>query len=162
LGYFSLKDDYDVIRWLQENVQGTPVIMEGRSSAGSYSEYHWNARMSIYAGLPSVLGWNFHQRQQRTFDPLPRVVSQRDANVNAFYTTTSIDTAWSILQRYDVSYIIVSSLEHAYYPAESLAKFDQMVTEGLLEVAYETGTAKVYRVNKDENFHLVEDARGGI
>jgi YYY domain-containing protein len=159
LGYFSLKDDYDIIRWLQENVQGTPVIMEGRSSG---SEYKWNARISIYTGLPSVLGWNWHQRQQRTFDPLPRLVSQREANVNAFYTTTNIDTAWSILERYDVSYIIVSGLERAYYAEEGLAKFDQMVTDGLLEVAYETGTAKVYRVNKDENFHLVGDARGGI
>jgi YYY domain-containing protein len=159
LGYFSLKDDYDVIRWLQENVQGTPVIMEGRSLP---SEYHWNGRISIYTGLPSVLGWNFHQRQQRTFDPLPRVVQQRDANVNAFYWTQDVNIAWGILQRYDVSYIIVSDLERAYYPSERLAKFDLMVKQGLLTEVYQQGAAVIYQVNKDSDFARVEDVPGGI
>jgi uncharacterized membrane protein len=159
LGYFSLKDDYDVIRWLQENVQGTPVIMEGRSLP---SEYHWNGRISIYTGLPSVLGWNFHQRQQRTFDPLPRVVQQRDANVNAFYWTQDVNIAWGILQRYDVSYIIVSDLERAYYPSERLAKFDLMVKQGLLTEVYRQGAAVIYQVNKDSDFARVEDVPGGI
>ncbi len=159
LGYFSLDDDYNMIRWLQENVQGTPIIMEGRSLP---SEYHWGGRVSIYTGLPSVLGWNFHQRQQRTFDPLPRLVQQREANVNAFYTTLDIDTAWGILQHYDVSYIIVSNLERAYYPADALAKFDRMAGQGLLEVVYQQGAATVYKVIKNANFELTEDALGGI
>ncbi|MBZ0291955.1 MAG: DUF2298 domain-containing protein, partial [Anaerolineae bacterium] len=158
LGYFSLKDDYDMIRWLQENIQGTPTIMEGRSDR----EYRWESRVAIYTGLPAVVGWNFHQRQQRTFDPLPRLVQQRVANVNSFYTTHDIATAWSILQRYNVSYVIVGNLEKAYYPASGLAKFDTMVEQGKLTVAYQGGAATVYQVNKDADFALAEDASGGI
>jgi uncharacterized membrane protein len=142
---FPLLDDYNVIRWLEENVRGTPVIMEGRSER----EYLWGSRFSIYTGLPSVVGWNWHQRQQRTFNPLPRLVELRVANVNAFYVTRDIASAWNILQFYDVSYVIVSDLERAYYPPQALAKFDTMVQQGLLSVAYQTGNAVVYQVNKD-------------
>ncbi len=155
---FPLAADYDMIRWLEENVQGTPTIMEGRSSG----EYHWEGRVSILTGFPSVNGWNFHQRQQRTFDPLPRLVEQRVANINAFYVTDDIPTAWSILQRYNVAYVIVGGLEHAYYPASSLAKFDTMVTQGLMEVVYEEGTTKVYKVKPDSLFPLEESVPGGI
>jgi uncharacterized membrane protein len=158
LAPFPLDDDYNMIRWLEENVKGTPTIMEGRASG----EYHWEGRVSIQTGFPSVNGWNFHQRQQRTFDPLPRLVEQRVANVNAFYVTDDIPTAWSILQRYDVAYVVVGGLEHAYYPATSLAKFDTMVTQGLLEVVYDQGTTKVYKVKQDSLFPLVESVAGGI
>ncbi len=148
---FPLLDDYNLIRWLQEHIQGTPVIMEGRADR----EYRWEGRISIYTGLPSVVGWNWHQRQQRTFDPMPRLVQQRVANVNAFYSTTEISVAWDILRHYDVSYLIVSNLERAYYPREGLAKFDQMVQLGLLEVVYQQGVARVYAVNQDANLREV-------
>lgn len=158
LAPFPLSEDYNMVRWLEENVQGTPTIMEGRASG----EYRWEGRISILTGFPSVNGWNFHQRQQRTIDPLPRVVEQRVANINAFYVTNDIPTAWKILQRYNVAYVIVGGLERAYYPASSLGKFDTMVTQGLLEVVYEDGMSKIYKVKQDSLFPLEESVAGGI
>jgi YYY domain-containing protein len=158
LSPFPLADDYNLIRWLQENVQGTPTIMEGRADR----EYRWEARIAINTGLPAVIGWNFHQRQQRTFDPLPRLVQQRVANVNAFYTTTETDTAWNILRHYNVSYVVVGNLEHAYYPAEGLAKFARMVEEGRLLPVYQINKSVIYQVNRDAGFNLVEDVAGGV
>ncbi len=158
LSVFPLVEDYNMIRWLEENVKGTPTIMEGRSS----HEYQWEGRVSIQTGFPSVNGWSFHQRQQRTFDPLPRIVEQRVANINAFYVTDNIPTAWRILQRYNVAYIVVGGLEHAYYPEKGLAKFDTMVEQGSLEVVYESGTTRVYKVNQDKQFALEESVAGGI
>ncbi len=140
---FPLADDYTMIRWLQENIQGSPTIMEGQSDR----EYRWQSRVAIYTGLPSIIGWNFHQRQQRTFDPLPTLVHQRMSNVNAFYRLPEIQQAWDIIQHYRVAYVVVSSLERAYYPPEGLAKFERMVTLGLLEVVYQQGDAVVYGVN---------------
>lgn len=140
----DLQEDYQVIRWLQDNVTGTPVIMEAQSEA----EYRWGSRISIYTGMPSVIGWNWHQRQQRTFSPMPQMVQQRVANVNAFYTTTDIPTAANILQHYRVAYVIVSALENARYPQESLDKFDVMTEMGILDVVYENGETRIYAVNR--------------
>ena len=142
----DLSVDYELIRWMQENVEGSPVIMEGRSFP---SEYHWNGRFAINTGLPSVLGWNFHQKQQRTFDPLPRWVDQRDTNIRLFYDTPDVDVAVDMLHHYDVKYIISSGLEQVQSDPEGLAKFDRMVDQGLLSVAYATIGGTIYHVNED-------------
>ncbi|NDJ60118.1 MAG: hypothetical protein GYB67_03285 [Chloroflexi bacterium] len=152
---FSLADDHAMIRWLQENVEGTPIIMEGQSDP---SEYKWNGRISIYTGMPSVIGWNWHQRQQRGLERMGRMVELRSANVNAFYHTQNIELAWDMLQYYDVTYVIVGNLEHVYYAPQSLAKFDQMVTLGLLDVVFEQNDSRIYRVNRDAD--LLETVAG--
>jgi len=142
----DLSVDHELIRWMQENIQGSPVIMEGRSFP---SEYRWNGRMAIYTGLPSVLGWNFHQKQQRTFDPLPRWVDQRDQNIRQFYDTPSIEQAVDVIHHFDVKYIISSGLERVQTDPEGLEKFDRMVGQGLLSVAYATIGGTIYEVNED-------------
>lgn len=140
--------DYEAIRWLQDNVQGTPTIMEGRTRL---EEYFWGGRISIHTGLPAVIGWNYHQRQQRTLPSLEQFVWQRVANVNHFYNTTDTLDAWRILMAYDVEYVVVASLERVNYgDAGGLSKFEAMVADGWLERAYVVnGTPIIYRVLKN-------------
>lgn len=142
----SMENDYHLIRWLQENVEGTPVIMEGRSLA---SEYRYNLRISINTGLPAVLGWRWHQVQQRTIDPLTRMVQQREVNVQYFYNTGNIPNALDIIRAYDVRYIILSDMELAMYSEEGIAKFQRMEQMGLLSIAYQHDVAMVFEVNRD-------------
>ncbi|MDX2140270.1 MAG: DUF2298 domain-containing protein [Chloroflexota bacterium] len=141
--FFSLAGDYEIIRWLQENVTGLPVIMEGQSSPNLYK---WGSRIAINTGLPSVIGWDWHQTQQRALHNMGAFVRQRGSNVNAFYNTTDIDTAMRIAQFYDVEYIIIGALERAYYSRTSLAKFDEMVRMGILEEVYRNGDDVIYRM----------------
>lgn len=115
----DLSQDHAAIRWLQENVPGSPVIVEGYAG-----EYHWGGRISIYTGLPSVLGWNWHQRQQREFVPGNDVFG-RMAQVDEFYTTTDLVIAQALLDRYQVQYIILGQMERAYYPGDGLLKFEE-------------------------------------
>jgi YYY domain-containing protein len=138
-----LSRDLAMIRWLQENVQGTPTIVEAHQYP---SEYKYNSRIAINTGLPTILGWRFHQQQQRTLDPLPNFVIQRQANVTALYNTTDIGTAWQLLRFYNVRYIIVGELERITYRESGLAKFEAMVAQGLLEVVYDQDGDKIYRV----------------
>ncbi|MAU09249.1 MAG: hypothetical protein CL607_05465 [Anaerolineaceae bacterium] len=153
----NMDHDYNIIRWLQENVVGTPVIIEGRNPA---SEYTWTGRIAINTGLPSVLGWNFHQRQQRTFDPLPTMVQLREGNINYFYDTADIAGAVRILRTYDVRYIILSTYERIWSTSAGLAKFDIMVDMGLLNKIEVDSNAFIYEVNEQAlaDFALAQNA----
>jgi YYY domain-containing protein len=139
----QLNQDYLAIRWLQDNVQGSPVIVEANCS-----EYRWCTRMTIYTGLPGVVGWNFHQRQQRAF--LSTQVQTRVDEIGAFYTTPDIQAARDFLKKYDVKYIIVGQLERNVYPrlegmADGLEKFEQYDGTYWKEVYHDEDTT-IYEV----------------
>ncbi|PKO13038.1 MAG: hypothetical protein CVU39_21105 [Chloroflexi bacterium HGW-Chloroflexi-10] len=126
----DLGADYFGIKYMQDHIIGTPVIVEGHTT-----EYRWGGRYAIYTGLPSVIGWNWHTRQHNVLAG-EGIVEKRIQQVNDFYNSTNIDDAHIFLNRYQVKYIVVSGLEHAYYSPEGLAKFSQMVQEGDLSIAY--------------------------
>jgi len=140
----SLEEDYMAIRWMQENVDGSPVIVEANTV-----EYSWGSRFSIYTGLPGVVGWNWHQRQQRAVVPSIWITDRVEA-VNNFYLTTDIEETENFLTKYDVSYIIVGQVEHAKYVGEGIGKFSQL--DGMLwKSVYSIGTTKIYQVIKDND-----------
>jgi len=116
----DLSQDYDAIRWLQENVKGSPVIVEG-----NMVEYHWGTRITIYTGLPNVIGWNWHQRQQRA-RASEAAVPTRVTDVNEFYLTSDVQQVKNFIQKYGVRYIIVGQLERALYPGPGLDKYEQL------------------------------------
>ena len=142
--FIELKPDLGIIRWMNENIEGLPIIMEAISNDGIL--YKWGGRISINTGLPAVIGWDWHQKQQRGLFNMPGFIEQRVGNVNAFYSTTDIPTAERIMSFYNVGYIVVGTLEHLYYPPESLEKFETMVQMGLLEQVYSDGDAIIYHV----------------
>lgn len=153
-GFIDFSVDYELIRWMQENIVGSPVIMEGRRYP---SEYQWNGRFSIATGLPSVLGWNFHQRQQRTLDPLPRWVEQRDWTIRLFYDTADMDIAVDIIYHYDVKYIVHSGLERVHSDPAGREKFEDMVERGLLSVAYAVEGGVIYQVDEAALLHYIAE-----
>ena len=150
--FIDFSVDYELIRWMQENIIGSPVIMEGRRYP---SEYQWNGRFAITTGLPSVLGWNYHQRQQRTLDPLPRWVEQRDWNIRMFYDTADMDIAVDIIYHYDVKYIVHSGLERVHSDPAGREKFEDMVERGLLSVAYAVDGGVIYQVDEAALLHYI-------
>ena len=78
-GQIELRWDDEAIRWLRSSVEGSPVILEA-----SVPPYRWGSRVSIYTGLPTVLGWDWHQRQQRAVlrnDTVRRRPRRRRASV---------------------------------------------------------------------------------
>lgn len=140
----QLADDYALIRWLQDNVAGAPVILE----AQGWREYLWSGRVSMHTGLPTPLGWRNHQRQQRTLAQQGAFIDQRRANIHALYSTDDSELAWKMLRFYQVRYVIVSGLERAWYPAAGLEKFGRMVSQGRLDKVFEQGGAVIYEVRE--------------
>ena len=134
----ELRWDYEAIRWLQDNVLGTPVALEGHGI-----QYCWNSRVAQYTGLPTVLGWPWHQQQQRGDG---EIVRRRARDVETLYSTPSHDRALELLEEYGVEYIVVGALERGYYGERGIAKFDAMVERGSLILAYANDGARVYRV----------------
>lgn len=137
---YDLKWDLAAIRWMLDNVVGSPVILEGHTP-----EYRWGARYSINTGLPTVLGWNWHQRQQRVAAN-DQEVWVRAGDVSEFYNTPAADIAESLLHKYHVRYVIVGPLERANYASVGLDKFEQMVAEGKLQIAYSNEEVMIYQV----------------
>ncbi|MFN2189184.1 MAG: DUF2298 domain-containing protein, partial [Candidatus Promineifilaceae bacterium] len=138
----DLSYDYDAIRWMQENIEGTPIIAEAHGS----NPYRQVAnRVAMYTGLPSIVGWDWHQRQQRAILP-GTLVTNRINDVNALYTSSSIEQAMAILEKYGVQYVYSGQLEWIYYPPSGLVKFDEMVDQGLLDEVYRNGGVSIYEV----------------
>jgi YYY domain-containing protein len=131
--------DRAIIEWLQANVDGRPTIVE----AVGGSEYQWWGRISINAGLPTVLGWRWHQSQQRTL--FGAKVDERKNDVAEFFTTDSPERIHAFLRAYDVSYIIVGSLERAVANPVTLELFAQ--DETLVRV-FGNDELGIYQVDK--------------
>ncbi|MCC7189369.1 MAG: glycosyltransferase family 39 protein [Anaerolineales bacterium] len=136
----NLSEDYRAIRWMQDNVKGSPVIAEA-ASAGR--QYEWHSRFTIYTGLPDVVGWQWHQQQQRVL--FSQQVVDRGAEVTDFYNSIDPESIRAFLKKYDVKYIIVGQLERAAYTPEGIAKFDQLEGQYWREV-YRDGATVIYEV----------------
>ena len=139
----ELRWDRQGIEWLQDNVEGSPVIVEGITPL-----YRWGNRISVYTGLPAVIGWDHHQKQQRG-DYVGRNsgVDQRRREVNAFFNTPDTAAAKAFLDRYSVRYIYVGQMERVYYLEGGLAKFDSMLGD-TLQLAYENPQVRIYQVTQ--------------
>ena len=134
LGY-----DHEAIAWMQQNVDGSPVVMEANTTPTLYG---WQGRYSIHTGNPSIVGWDYHQRQQRPAQS--EEVQERVADVQSAYRTADPALAHEILSRYGASYVVVGPLERAYFP-EGGAKWEQGLGT-YWDVAYENPGVTIYRV----------------
>ena len=131
-----LEDDKVLIDWLRNNVEGSPVIVE---SVGGL--YHWTGRISEYTGLPAVIGWDWHQIQQRT--DYASLVQQRRFDTEQFYRLPDPVYATSYLDKYNVRYVIVGAEERFHGSEAGIAKFAAMSN---LQEVFRHGEDVIYRV----------------
>ena len=135
-----LKWDLEAIRWLQDNVAGTPTVLEA-----TIPYFRWGARVAIHTGLPTVLGWDSHQWLQRwEYRPM---IEQRKVDVQTIYETADFDLTLRLLRQYDVDYIYLGDLERAYYQGPGLRKFELMGDLGISPV-YTNERVTIYRVTQ--------------
>lgn len=152
-GNMQLASDKLAIQWLQDNVKGSPVVLEAVPQGRS--EYKWYSRVSIYTGLPGLIGWNWHQTQQRAasgdITGRPEVarmlqeMRQRQHEGAQIYQTEDKELSLRLIEKYRIKYIYVGQLEVSQYSNGGLAKFDEMPTN-ILRLVYSNPGVKIYQV----------------
>ena len=137
--YIPLVHDLQAIQWLQDNVDGSPVVLEAHME-----QYRWGGRVANYTGLPTLIGWPWHQTQQR-FDYRSQI-EVRARDVKLAYESTEIGTKVEVLRKYGVSYIVLGDLERLNYAPDGLATFDIMAEAGLIREVYGNDGTNIFRV----------------
>ena len=97
-------DEAAAILWLTSAPDG--VVAE--AVGGAYSSY---ARISIYTGLPTVLGWGNHEGQWRD----QSLQGSRQQDIETLYSTPDWFTAQEVIHRYNIRYVYVGDLERTTY-----------------------------------------------
>ncbi len=136
----ELKWDQEAIRWLQDNVEGSPVVLEAHGE-----QYRWTARIANYTGLPTVLGWPWHQQQQR--GPYGFEIADRANQIKEMYASTDLARTQELLRQHNVKYIVVGELERIYYGQVGLDKFSVLADTGMLSRVFENQGVSIYQVN---------------
>lgn len=134
----TLDWDRQAMEWLQANVRGIPVILEAYGPL-----YRWGSRVSTYTGLPTVIGWDWHQKQQRAALPTD-IVDRRKADVTSLYTTDDMEKTAALLKQYRVQYIYIGKLETLYYHGSGLEKFKK--ESPLWSVVYQNDEVTILKV----------------
>ncbi|MCY7299124.1 MAG: DUF2298 domain-containing protein [Ilumatobacteraceae bacterium] len=104
-----LADDLPLLKWLQANVHGIVPIAEAPGD-----DYVWSSRFATMTGLPTPIGWPYHERQQKR--DYGYLVDQRIADMKELYTTTDSRRAAELLARYRLHYITFGLVEQRLSP----------------------------------------------
>ena len=143
---FNFVEDAAALSWMQQNIAGTPIVLEAQTEA-----YRWGGRVSIYTGLPTLLGWPWHETQQRQVAQVGPILAGRQALIPQLYGELSPENTLRQLQLFGVEYVYIGKLERALYPAAGLAKFQAMADAGTLERVYSEGVTQIFRVPRGNN-----------
>ncbi len=154
----SNPDEYAALRWLEANAGTNDAIVEGVGNSYGETGGWFDDHYSALSGVPTVLGWYYHEVQWRGGDDRVRQITlpERRNDVSRLYTTTNMTEARALLQKYGVRWVIVGNAEKLMYgdcqaisqcdakPAPGLAKFRQMLVP-----MYDAGGVTIYRVPPD-------------
>ncbi len=129
--------DVAAIEWIRVNVPPAAVVVE--ASGGSYSP-EGAGRISMSTGNPTLLGWDFHERQWRgaAYDGL---VAGRPEALDQIYRTARSEELPGLLEKWHVDYVVVGQLERRKFGLTdpALARFDRA-----LRRVYDKDGVRVY------------------
>lgn len=124
--------DSEAIDWINENVEGRPVMLEAHGNSYTYAN-----RISVLTGLPTILGWHTHEWLWK--DDY-NWVEARKADVEKIYTSADANEVRELLETYEVSYIYVGDQEHETYAV------NDALLQTLGEIVFKTEGAYIVKV----------------
>lgn len=111
-------DSAEIVEYINTHITGQPVILEAQGD--SYTDFN---HISAYTGLPTVAGWWVHEWLWRGD---ANVVGDRIPDIQTIYQSSDSAQVKSLLAKYRVEYVIVSSLERQKYTELQDAKFEKL------------------------------------
>ena len=139
LAYMRQTDPADLaaIDWIRHNVPPAAIVLE--AAGGSYSP-EGAERISMSTGNPTLLGWDFHERQWRG-DAYDRLTAGRPEALQSIYRTASAEDLRALLDRWHIDYVYVGALERQKYGLTdtTVARFDRA-----LQLVYDKDGVKIY------------------
>jgi YYY domain-containing protein len=136
-------DDFDRVR--RENPDEAAAILwlrsapDGVIAEATGNPYSSVGRISIYTGLPTILGWGNHEGQWHG-SSFRGLLDQRNEDLETLYTTPDWQATQSILDQYNVRYVVVGNLERTTYRVHE-EKFNNF-----LNLVFQQGNVTIYEV----------------
>lgn len=140
-------DDYQVVMCLNDLVDNVQDVIVVEAVQHAYRSYY--SRAGSLTGIPTLLGWENHERQWRgaTYD---EIAGTRRADIDRLYDDLRWDVALEIINRYGIDYIVYGATERQQYTPAGEEKFMDY-----LDIICEQGDARVYYVGEN----LPQEAR---
>jgi YYY domain-containing protein len=130
--------DYAAIQWLRANAPKDAIILEAPGApAHQFGGYNYSGRISAMTGLPTLLGWGGHQSQWRGNYNEP---GKREPDIEQLFTSLDARQTLDLLDKYNITYVIIGPLERERYPADGLNKFAY-----LMDVVFEQDGVIIYQ-----------------
>jgi uncharacterized membrane protein len=133
-------DEYSAIMCLSSLVKGDDALVV-EAVRDSYRSYY--ARVGSITGIPTLLGWENHERQWRglTYD---EIAGTRSSDITRLYEIMDWDLAFEVIEKYGIDYIMYGRTERQQYDPAGEEKFIDR-----LDVVCEFGDTRIYHVNND-------------
>ncbi|MFN5341227.1 MAG: DUF2298 domain-containing protein [Roseiflexaceae bacterium] len=138
---FDFSEDVAGINWIRQNVTGVPILLEAHAEA-----YRWDARIATYTGLPTLLGWPWHETQQRSVTDVGNVLNARQNAVRRWYSELDSAKTFEELQAYGVEYVYVGRMERALYGEQTGVAFTELANTGKITEVFRQGETVIYQV----------------
>ncbi len=131
-------DEVAAFAWLWNQPLGNLAEAVG----GSYSGF---ARVATHSGMPTVLGWPFHEVQWRGS---AAEQGSREADLQRLYCTQDWNEAESIITQYGIKYVYVGALEiNRFQPDDSCRSgLDERKFQLNMELAFSNPNVRIYRM----------------
>lgn len=111
------KEDAQIVAWLNENVKGMATVLEAHGDP--YREF---TRISMYTGLPTILGWEHHTRQRGLSS---EALTERKKAIRAIYSSDDLDLTKNLLVEYKIDFVVVGNIERANNRPFQSEKFEE-------------------------------------
>jgi len=101
---------FELINYLNKIKKPNEILIEGGGESYTTSNF-----ASVYTGIPTIYGWSTHELTWRANVFFKKQLESRSEDLKEFYTGEDLIKSQEIIKKYQINYILLSSLERNIY-----------------------------------------------